>query len=510
MIGLAWAVLGMAVLAVAIYRARSEGFGTLLLHRLVVPLILVAVAIGCVALIYWRRRGANTLAIYVLPALIIGQGFAFFHTVLPGDTVKNFYPVTPAHQFLKANLGGQRYAATGGAMYPATSLYYGLRSVTGHSFHEPQWQLLLQKVDPTAMASATFSQFSGDLRPADLAKSKVLDYMSAKYLVVDPGGLTGAYDPMPHGPDTVSLASGQQASCTLPPGPLRGVSMFITNPWSASDPNAGETISVTLSAGGKTVSSGRFLTSVPANTAIAVAAAAGDFPADAPVTVTVSGTGSSQPLVLSANGNTIDCAAVRPADDGLNLVYADSGSIIYQRLTALPRIRWATSTVVIGNEDPRVGDGKIDDPRLTAMTNGLPAGAVLLDEAGPSPSGQPATIDVRNDGSDRITADVNAAGSGYLVVADAMQDKGWTVTIDGTKAKIVNADDAMVGVFVQGGQHRVSFSYRAPGQLAGAALTLIAVVIMLIIGLGARFGWYRPGVNTRRADDRAGSVEEAH
>ena len=60
------------------------------------------------------------------------------------------------------------------------------------------------------------------------------------------------------------------------------------------------------------------------------------------------------------------------------------------------------------------------------MANGLPAGAVLLDAPGPSPSGLPATIDVRNDSSDRITAEVNAAGSGYLVVADAMQDKGWT------------------------------------------------------------------------------------
>ena len=82
------------------------------------------------ALIYRRRHGAGTLAIYLLPALIIGQGFAFFHTVLPGDTVKNFYPVTPTHEFLKANLGNQRYAATGGVLYPATSLYYGLRSVT--------------------------------------------------------------------------------------------------------------------------------------------------------------------------------------------------------------------------------------------------------------------------------------------------------------------------------------------------------------------------------------------
>ena len=283
MIGLAWAVLGVAVLAVAIHDARTEDHDIpapiappehLLLHRLVVPLVLVALAIGCVALIYWRRRGANTLAIYVLPALIIGQGFAFFHTVLPGDTVKNFYPVTPTHQFLKANLGGERYAATGGAMYPATSLYYGLRSVTGHSFHEPQWQLLLQTIDPTAMASATFSQFNGALRPADLAKSKILDHMSAKYLVVDPGDLTGAYDPLAHGPDTVSLAPQQQASCTLPPGPLRGVNMFVANAWLASNPNAGETISVTLSAGGKTLNSGRFLTGVPANTAIAVATAA--------------------------------------------------------------------------------------------------------------------------------------------------------------------------------------------------------------------------------------------
>ena len=53
-----WAVLGVAVLAVAIQQARSTDrdtpapivpLGHLLLHRLVVPLILVAIAIGCVA-----------------------------------------------------------------------------------------------------------------------------------------------------------------------------------------------------------------------------------------------------------------------------------------------------------------------------------------------------------------------------------------------------------------------------------------------------------------------------
>ena len=211
-----------------VQRARSEDhdtpppvvpLGHLLLHRLVVPLILVAIAIGCVAVIYWRRRGANTLAIYVLPALIIGQGFAFFHTVLPGDTVKNFYPVTPTHQFLKANLGGERYAATGGAMYPATSLYYGLRSVTGHSFHEPQWQLMLQTARPDGDVECDVLAIQRSIAAGRPGEVKILDAMSAKYLVVDPGGLTGAYDPLAHGPDTLSLAPQQQASCTLPPGP---------------------------------------------------------------------------------------------------------------------------------------------------------------------------------------------------------------------------------------------------------------------------------------------------
>ena len=117
-----------------------------------------------------------------------------------------------------------------------------------------------RQLDPTAMQSATFSQFNGALRPADLAKSKILDAMAAKYLVVDPGGLTGSYDPLPHGPTTSSCgtADSRRVACCRP-GQLRGVSMFVSNAWLARDANAGETINVTVSAGGKTVSSGRFL-----------------------------------------------------------------------------------------------------------------------------------------------------------------------------------------------------------------------------------------------------------
>jgi hypothetical protein len=478
----ACAVIGGAVLWAASRDARALGFGHVLERRLWMPLLLVVVAAACVALVYWRRPALSIGAVYLLPLLMLAQGFQFFHTVLPGDNPKNFFPVTATHRFLDANLGEDRYAATNGVMYPATAMYYGMRTVTGHTYHEPQWQLLLQAFDPQVMASPTFSQFSPQITVQALAVSKILDRMSARYLVADPGQLTGTFAPLAHGAATVQVGSGQQAQCELPAGGLRGVSVWVAAPWIAADPDKGLTLTMTVSAGGQTVTSGRFLGSgVPAGTQLAIAAAAENLPAGAPVTVTLSGSGASGPLVLAGrSAATIDCAPVRSANDGLKVAYADAGSIVYERLKALPRIRWASAAVTV--TDPTA--------RIATLQTGIPDDAVLLNTAGTAPAGRPATISVGADSGSTVSAVVDAQGAGYLVVADALQDPGWSVSVDGKPAELVLADDAMGAVLVPQGVHRVVFSYRARGQTAGAVLTLLAVILMIGLALGQRFRWF--------------------
>ena len=102
-------------------------------------------------------------------------------------------------------------------------------------------------------------------------------------------------------------------------------------------------------------------------------------------------------------------------------------------------------------------------------------------DPGPLGSGLGAGVTVTADSGDEISAQVNAVGSGYLVVADAMQQPGWSVTIDGKPAKLVPADHAMVAVYVPAGRHQVSITYSAPGQVAGFAISAAAVVISVTL-----------------------------
>ena len=70
-----------------------------------------------------------------------------------------------------------------------------------------------------------------------------------------------------------------------------------------------------------------------------------------------------------------------------------------------------------------------------------------------------------------------------LVVADAL-DPGWRATVDGAPADIVPVWGVVRGVRVTAGAHVVEMRYRPPGLLAGAGLSLAA---LLLAGLALAF-----------------------
>jgi hypothetical protein len=476
------AVVGLAgSVAYAVnHDAHKLGYREVVFDRIKIPALLIAVALLCVALVYLRWKPTALLGLVVLPALVVAQGAVFMHRVIPGDSKANFYPVTPTHQFLEDNLGHDRYTATDGMLYPATSLYYGLRSATGHTFHEKQWVELLDTVDSDAMQSPTHSDFSASLKPDLAAQSQILDRMAVKYFVTTPDELVGNFPPLDIG-DGVATST----TCAIPGGALRGVTTELASTVLAADAK-GLTLHVTVSAGARTITSARFLgTGIPAGVPISVAFAGEDLPKGQPVDVTFSLTDAAGPLVLAAGSNGAACAPVRATQDGLKLAFADAGSIVYQRLSALPRIRWASSATVISDPVQRL---------IAFERNAIPADQVVLDDPGPAASGQPATVSITHDYGDQIVADVDAEGAGYLVVADAMQQPGWSVYVDGKPADLVAADHAMVAVAVPAGVHHVSFGYRAPGQATGAALSGVAVLLLIGAGIAERRRWFSPKV----------------
>jgi len=105
--------------------------------------------------------------------------------------------------------------------------------------------------------------------------------------------------------------------------------------------------------------------------------------------------------------------AVHTADDRLQTVFTD-GVTIYERTTALPRFRWAFKMRVVADAQDR----------LNTLARSLPAGTLILDRPGPpghTVEGRLATISVRSSTGDRLAADVQAQGGGYLV-AEAIRE----------------------------------------------------------------------------------------
>jgi hypothetical protein len=474
---------GLVVLRAAHRDAFAGGYWPAVRNALVVPGILLVVAAAVLALSRLPVPPARTLAFLVIPVLVAGQAAQFFHTVLPGDSKSNFYPDTPTHQFLTANLGADRFAASSRTMYTATALYYGLRTPTGHTFQEGAWQSLLQAVDPAVMNTPTFSDFTSAVGTANVGDEPILDQMAVKYYVFPPSETAGRAMPLPVADGAVSAPAGS-ISCQIPGQAIRGVTFEVAKGLSETT-GSGVTLAVTVRTATGTITSGRYMgTSVAAGSPVTVAVAGESLaPADGPLEVSIRAQGAAQPLKLATSAGAAACAPVLPTADGLRLVFADSGSIVYQRLTSLPRIRWASEAVALPSPVARVA----------ALEQGIPGGEVVLDSTGQVPSGQPATVSVLTDADDTISARVSARGGGYLVVADALQQPGWAVTVDGRRAAMVAADDAMAAVYVPAGVHTVRFHYSTPGQTSGLVLSVIGVVVMVALVVAPRWRRVRRG-----------------
>jgi hypothetical protein len=491
-----WVVwIGVAIAGVLVLRAANRAsFSGHYHHSLVqtswIPALLLVGTLGILAFRRVNPEQTRLLATIVIPVLVVAQGAQFFHAVLPGDDPKNFYPDTPTHQFLESHLGYDRYAASNMVMYPATSLYYGLRTPTGHTFFEPQWEDLLQTVDPGVMLTPTFADFGTSLNPSTIGHQPILDVMGVRYFVLSPGDLAGIAEPVPDVLGSASTSAGP-VFCSLPGQPIRGVTVRLTQPLIPSNLTQGVTVNVVVRDGVHTISSGRYFTGPAPAGLLSIAVPGENLPPGGPLRVSFSESGAKAPLEVSGSGTSAACAAVAPKSDGLKLVFADPGSIVYERLSALPRIRWATSAVVIPSPTAR----------LSALARGVPSGQVVLSRPGPLGSGQSADVTVTNDSGNRVSAEVNALGGGYLVVADALQQPGWGVKVDGKVANLVPADHAMVAVYVPAGHHRVDISYSAPGQIAGFGISLAAVVISVTLVVWDV--WWRPRHPGKRRRQRA-------
>ena len=120
-----------------------------------------------------------------------------------------------------------------------------------------------------------------------------------------------------------------------------------------------------------------------------------------------------------------------------------------------------------------------------------PAAEVLLEEAVSRGQEARSSVEYRvslQDTPNGVTIRAVLDTPGYLVLADTWYP-GWQATVDGEPADILRANYAFRAVWLDAGEHTVEMVYRPALVLAGGAISLVALAV-LVVGLlwTARWG----------------------
>lgn len=178
-----------------------------------------------------------------------------------------------------------------------------------------------------------------------------------------------------------------------------------------------------------------------------------------------------------------------PAPDGFVFDHDENGVAVYRNPNALPM--GFLQTVCTGAHHQRMDSSTVPVVMLAAVT--------LSDDDLAAYQGRMQTLDVYNipdwqesvarlkwnacDGFDTTAnsfiAHINAKEAGMLVFTIPF-DKGFSATVDGQKAEIVNCDVAFMGVWVEPGEHEIVFTYRTRGLTLGLLMSLAAALMLTV------------------------------
>ncbi|MFC5729763.1 MULTISPECIES: YfhO family protein [Nocardioides] len=481
-----WIVLGVLVLGATValfvpafreayHWAQAGGHSRPFLTRTAVGLVLTglaAIAVVAILVLPGRLRLAGPAAVALLVA---GQSTVFAHALLPLSDREDFYPLTPAHRFLQDNVGHDRYAGQQAWGYPATSDYYHLRTPVGHEFTDADWKAILARIDPDVQSSRTYSRFSGSLDTSRIGDEPLLDQLSVRYWATRPGEPLGEGGPWPaEAPQgTVRIDDVGRATCAIAATPLRGMQFRLAERFVPA--RRGSTILHTRITTSDGVLEGEraLLNPRRRGTTISVGVPGERVAGTGTATVEVWVTGARRPVVLRGAEDSAQCSPILPpaTDDGLDLVFAGAGALIYERSTALPRIRWAGRSQVV--RDP--------DQQLELLAAGIPDDTVLLADGTPQTTPSHATVDIVEDQAETIRLHIDADGPGHVVLADSIARAGWTATLDGRQVPIHDANRALAAVTVDQGEHTLVLHYDAPGLRTGSYLTAASLLVALVL-----------------------------
>ena len=163
-----------------------------------------------------------------------------------------------------------------------------------------------------------------------------------------------------------------------------------------------------------------------------------------------------------------------PPTRALRRVYNGPDATIFRNARAVPRAYVAPAvelTDSIESTHARLVDPTFDPRRAVVVERAEPGVASLA-------GGSAGSARVVRDGNASVTLQATLARRGIVVLDDQYTD-GWSVRVDGRAATPLHVDAVMRGVAVPAGRHSVVWSYRVPGLRAGAALSAVALALVL-------------------------------
>lgn len=440
-------------------------------------IVVIGLAVALAAVLLLRREPTTRVrhtAVAAVLLLVFVDAVVWIHPYWPSSRAEDFYPVTPPHAYLQAHLGQERMSSSDYSFWAGTGAAYGIRTMEGHGFTRPSWKEAIQAAGGR-MVTQTYSRFF-----EESASSPVLDRFAVLYWGDAPGVRRCTGNPPRSGP-VVTLAPGQEVAAGVG-GRARGVSLRLA----AKMPAEAE---IVISSGeSRGVARIRKGAKPGRRVYIPVAELAGDAASDAARAYRIESV-SGGPVQVFAGDDGPLVACTQQEDDGLQLEFTE-GAMLYRRLHALPRIRWASGSAV--QVDPQA--------RLALLASGtLPADQVLLGSgAAQPPTGSGRLTDLLDD-ADQTRVTTQATASGWLVIADPKQSD-WQATIDGAPASVVPADHAGIAVAVPAGTHTVEVRATPAGLRTGALVSLASLLCVLALAV--------LGLLRRRRHDPPGSFQE--
>lgn len=483
--GFKWpaAVTGFGLLsAIALYVALLPGRGranwvearwTEWLVALI-PLAVVAIGVLCAAFIRRMRTPIIAIAIVAIPFQAMWPAAFFWPTSDPEEV----YPRSEALDFLAERVGHDQVATVGLAMRPNVPNVYGVRLVNGHAFVDSRWKSALLAADPHSFShGGTYSFFWID-RSA-VFENPVLDRMGVTYAVADAGesfgqvSLRGDY---PHVPETAWRFDPEiEWDIELDPdADLNGLYLHVSAAGRYS-----VSIDVVDDAGaslaGNSVEFGAAEHPVTVPVGLVVPSGSTTGPAVAKIHVT-SLVDEPIGIGIDSDGQPIAMLNSPAPDDEYPLVYAGENILIWERQSALSRIRFVEDVVLAKD---------LTDAIELASSSSVPVTTAVLesDGAGATTEGTrtPASYDVVHDDGDRVAVEISTNGSGYLLIGQSILTN-YIATIDGVETEIIPADIASGAIYVPEGSHLVEVRYNSRAHDIGGLITAVSLGVLVLIG----------------------------